>query len=278
MFSKKTAMVVGIGLLIAVNLMALSVSASRRYYFAGPANVAVSFTGPFQEIAAHAIRFASEIWHHYFYLVTVAQTNDRLEQALKGTAQFQNQCMELALSNQRLRHLLNFKVKSPRPLIAAEVIGRDPSPWFKSVTIDKGASEGVTRGAPVVMAEGIVGMVTDAANHFAKVLLIIDQNSAVDVLLQESRARGVSKGASINQCSLDYVLRKYDVTAGDRVVSSGLDGVFPKGLRVGAVEKVVKKNSGVFQEVYVRPFVDFEKLEEVMVLLPEPTDLRDVGR
>lgn len=271
-------MVVGVGLLIAVNLMALSVSASRRYYFAGPANVAVSFTGPFQEIAAHAIRFASEIWHHYFYLVAVARTNDRLEAALKGAAQYQNQCMELALSNQRLRYLLNFKEKNPRPLIAAEVIGRDPSPWFKSVTIDKGVSEGVARGAPVVMAEGVVGMVTDAANHYAKVLLIIDQNSAVDVLLQKNRARGVSKGASVDRCSLDYVLRKYEVDVGDAVISSGLDGVFPKGLRVGTVEKVIKKNAGVFQTVYIKPFVDFEKLEEVMVLLPRATDLRDVGR
>ncbi len=278
MVSKKLAMWVGIGFLIAVNLMALSVSASRRYYFTGPANIAISFTGPFQEIATRAIRFTSGIWHHYFYLVTVAQTNDRLEAALRGATQFRNQCMELALSNQRLRHLLNFKEKNPRPLLAAEVIGRDPSPWFKSVTIDKGTSEGVTAGAPVVMADGIVGMVTDASNHYAKVLLIIDQNSAVDVLLQENRARGVSKGASVDECRLDYVLRKYKIAAGDIVVSSGLDGVFPKGLRVGSVEKVVKRNAGVFQKVYVKPFVDFDKLEEVMVVLPRPADLRDVGR
>ncbi len=278
MVSKKTATVVGIGLLIAVNLMALSVSASRRYYFAGPANVAISFTGPFQEIAAHAIRFASDIWHHYFYIVSVARTNDRLEAALKGATQYQNQCMELALSNQRLRDLLNFKEGTPRSLLAAEVIGRDPSPWFKSITINKGLSEGIDRGAPVVMAGGVVGMVTDAANHYAKVLLIIDQNSAVDVLLQEERARGVSKGASVDRCRLDYVLRKYDVSVGDTVVSSGLDGVFPKGLRVGAVEKVMKRNAGVFQSIYIKPFVDFEKLEEVMVMLPLPEDLRNVGR
>jgi rod shape-determining protein MreC len=278
MVSKKTAMVVGIAFLIAVNLMALSVSASRRYYFAGPANVAISFTGPFQEIAAHAIRFASDIWHHYFYLVTVAATNERLEKALRGATRYQNQCMELALSNQRLRNLLDFKRESPRPLLAAEVIGRDPSPWFKSVTIDKGLSEGVAPGAPVVMGGGVVGMVTDAGNHYARVLLIIDQNSAVDVLLQEERARGVSRGASVDRCRLDYVLRKYEVEVGDAVISSGLDGVFPKGLRVGVVEKVSKLNAGVFQTIYITPFVDFEKLEEVMVVMPPPKDLRDVGR
>lgn len=270
-------MAVGVGFLIAVNLMALSVSASRRYYFVGPANIVISFAGPFQEIAARAIGFASDVWHHYFYLVAVAHTNDRLEAALKGATQYQNQCMELALSNQRLRRLLDFKEKSPRPLLAAEVVARDPSAWFKSVTIDKGRSEGVSKGLPVVMAGGVVGMVTDAANHYARVLLIIDQNSAVDVLLQEDRARGVSKGSAVDRCRLDYVLRKYDVEIGDVVVSSGLDGVFPKGLRVGKVEMVQKQNSGVFQDIYIKPFVDFEKLEEVMVLLPTPENHSDMG-
>ena len=156
-------------------------------------------------------------------------------------------------------------------VLAAEVIGKDPSPWFKTVTIDKGSADGVARGLPVVISEGIAGLVTDVTYSYAKVLLIIDQNSAVDALIQRSRARGVIKGGFSKRCFLKYVLRKYDIGIGDVVVSSGLDGVFPKGLRIGYVSSVVKQKAGIFQEITVMPYINFEKLEEVLILLDPPT-------
>jgi rod shape-determining protein MreC len=123
----------------------------------------------------------------------------------------------------------------------------------------------------VVISEGIAGLVTDVTYSYAKVLLIIDQNSAVDALIQRSRARGVIKGGFSNRCFLKYVLRKYDISIGDVVVSSGLDGVFPKGLRIGYVSSVVKQKAGIFQEITVMPYINFEELEEVLVLLGPPT-------
>jgi len=118
-----------------------------------------------------------------------------------------------------------------------------------------------------VVPKGIAGQVTDVSANYSKVLLIIDHNSAVDALVQNDRARGIIQGDAAGQCLFKYVLRKHDIKIGDIVVSSGLDGVFPKGLAVGYVSAVVKPKSGIFQEVTVIPYVDFEKLEEVLIVL-----------
>jgi rod shape-determining protein MreC len=149
----------------------------------------------------------------------------------------------------------------------------DPSPWFRSIMIDKGFSDGIRKGFPVVVPEGVTGQIIEVTKHYSKVLLLTDRNSAVDSLVQKTRARGIIRGSSEQLLSFQYVLRKYEIHKGDTVISSGLDGVFPKGLRVGRVQDIVRKNSSIFQEVSVIPFVDFEKLEEVMVILS--TGLKD---
>ena len=112
----------------------------------------------------------------------------------------------------------------------------------------------------------LVGVVVEASGHYAKVLLLIDPNSAVDALVQSTRARGIVKGAGEGVCVFDYVLRKHAVSVGDTVVSSGLDGIFSKGLRVGRVSEIVRQNAGIFQKVSVTPYVDFEILEEVFII------------
>jgi len=112
--------------------------------------------------------------------------------------------------------------------------------------------------------------VVDVSSRYSKVMLIIDRNSSVDALVQRTRARGIIKGEASGHCLFKYVLRKDDVRAGDKIVASGLDGVFPKGLPVGDVKEVIRRTSGVFQEVRVVPYIDFEKLEEVLVILNPP--------
>jgi len=137
--------------------------------------------------------------------------------------------------------------------------------------IDKGKTEGMRKGLPVVIPEGIAGIITDVSNHHSKVLLIVDQNSAIDAISQGTRARGIIKGNAFNQCLFKYVLRKHEIKKGDIIISSGLDGVFPKGFRIGEVSGISQKNSDViFQEIIVTPYVDFEKLEEVFVVLNPP--------
>jgi rod shape-determining protein MreC len=266
MFSRKMVLMVGVMVLIAVNIIVLSVS-SKRFTSFGIERIAISFISPFQELVTRATRFTRDIWYQYFYLVTVTRQNQILSNRLNQALEKNNQWQETELANARLRDLLDFEKTISEMVVAAEVIGKDPSAWFKTLIIDKGKADGLTRGLPVVMPQGIAGQVVEVSNHYAKVMLIIDRNSAVDALVQRTRARGVIKGESTDRCHLDFVLRKNDVRVGDSVVSSGLDGVYPKGLRVGFVSEVIEHDADIFHEVIVTPYVDFEKLEEVLVVM-----------
>ncbi len=267
MFSKKMLLIVGAIVLIVVNITILYISGSR-YSSSGFGRVAIFFVAPLQEAVTDSVSFAKGIWNHYFYLVSVAQENDNLKKELSRAVAKNSQYNEVELSNQRLRNLLNFKETTTSKVLAAEVISVDPSSWFKAVIIDKGSLDGVERGLPVVIRQGIAGQVVDVSSRYSKIMLIIDRNSSVDAMVQRTRARGIIKGeATAGHCLFKYVLRKDDVRVGDTIVASGLDGVFPKGLPIGDVKEVVRRNSGVFQEVRVVPYIDFEKLEEVLVLL-----------
>jgi len=266
MFSRKMVLIIGFIVLIAVNIIGLSVTSRRSTTF-GIERIAISAIAPFQELVTRSLRFARDIWRHYFYLVSVARENHVLMDQLSQAVQNKNQWLETELANVRLRDLIDFQRNISERVVAAEVIGKDPSAWFKTVIIDKGEADGLTRGLPVVIPQGIVGQVIEVSNHYSKVMLILDSNSAVDSLVQRTRARGVVKGESTDQCGLDYVLRKNDVRIGDTIVSSGLDGVYPKGLRLGFVSQVIEHDADIFHEVIITPFVDFEKLEEVLVIL-----------
>lgn len=267
MFSRKMMMIVGLVIVLAVNIIILSINSRQESTSHGVGGVAISLIGPFQKMVTGTLRFTRQLWSHYFNLASTAQENDRLRQLLREDGARAHRFSEIDAANNRMRSLLGFQQAMDRKVIAAEVIGKDPSPWFKTVIIDKGRRDGLTKGLPVVMPEGVVGQITEVAAGYAKVLLIIDQNNAVDALVQRTRARGIVTGETTGQCRFKYVLRKHDVQVGDILISSGLDGVFPKGLEVGAVTGVMRRNSGIFQEVSVVPFVNFEQLEEVLIVL-----------
>ena len=259
-------MIVGLIVLISINIIILSVNTKQSHPSYGLGQVALSLLGPFQEVVTYSVRFLKGIWAHYFNLVSASIENAKLREKLNQALEDRNLYKETLLANIRYRNLLNFKQYMAKPVLAAEVIGRDPSSWFKTIVVNKGKEDGVYEGAPVVVPEGIVGLVVEVASKYAKVLLIIDQNSAVDGLVQRTRSRGVIQGDPSGECNFKYVLRKDDIIVGDTVVSSGLGGVFPKGLRIGQVSEIVKLNAGIFQEIIVTPYVDFEKLEEVLIV------------
>jgi rod shape-determining protein MreC len=267
MFSKKTLLIVGIIILIAVNVTILSISGKRRNSSYESGQVTIFLVAPFQEAITRSIRTVRDIWRHYFFLVAVAKENEALKKELSIAREKNRQLAEIELSNHRLRNLLNFQRNVTNRVLAAEVIGKDPSPWFKTIIIDKGSFDGVEKGLPVMIPEGIVGQVIEVSSRQAKVLLMIDANSAVDALVQRTRSRGLIKGTLGGRCLFKYVLRKHDIRIGDTVISSGLDGVYPKGLQIGTVSGVVRRNAGIFQEVTVTPYVDFEKIEEVLVAI-----------
>jgi rod shape-determining protein MreC len=270
MFSKKTVLIlVGI-LLVTVNIILLAIT-TRRPPAAGVGRVMMAFAAPFQGLATRAANAVEGVWRDYFFLVSVSRENQQLKQQLGQAVQGSVQQHELAKENNRLRELLGFKRSLSGPAIAAQVIGKDPSAWFKTVILDKGGTDGVQRGLPAVTSRGVVGQVVEASSYQSRLLLIIDRNSAADALVQRTRARGIVKGTSGDECYLDYVMPEDDVRVGDLVISSGFDGVYPKGLLMGTVTAVNFQGADFFKEVRIAPAVDFDKLEEVLIILkPQP--------
>ncbi len=229
--------------------------------------VIVEVTAPFQKVITGIARRVQSLWRDYFYLVGVREENRKLRRALDALTLENNRYRELLTTHQRLQELLRFKQSHATAAVAAQVIGVDPSGWFKSVIIDKGTRDGLRVDMPVVSSAGVVGKTVTVSPDYAKVLLIIDQNSAVDALVQRSRDRGMVKGLAREFCRLDYVLKSTDVKTGDLVITSGLGGVFPKGLALGRILTIRDAPGELFREIVLETAVDFSKLEEVLVVL-----------
>lgn len=231
--------------------------------------VIIEITAPFQNFFKKTINGTRGFWSKYFGLVNTHNENDRLRKEIDILRMENSNYTELLASYQRLQELLQFKETINQQVLAAQVIGWDPTGWFKSVIIDKGIRSGLKVNMPVVNANGVVGRLVSVSNNYAKVLLIIDQNSAVDCIIQRSRDNGIIKGVSSKSCKLDYVLKTSDVLVGDIVVTSGLGRVFPKGVPVGEVLEVEDLPGELFKVVKVAPMVDFTKLEELLIILKE---------
>jgi rod shape-determining protein MreC len=235
-------------------------------------SLVVGITSPVQKVVWGIIGGVGSVWRGYFYLVGLEKENKALKRELQELKLQMNRYREADLANERLRALLNFKKSIATPLLPAQLVAFDPSGWFQTILIDKGRNDGVVQDMAVVSAEGLVGRVIGVGNRHAKVLLILDGNSAVDAYIQRSRARGVLVGLGRELCLLKYVQRNEDVQMGDQVISSGMGGVFPKGLLVGTVQEVVRGSSGLFQRVEVEPAVNFSRLEEVLVVIQPPPE------
>lgn len=231
--------------------------------------IIVELVAPLQKTIQQTIHITEGVWLKYFGLINVRDENRQLNKEIDALRMENNQYRELITTNRRLQKLFQFKETLGYPVLAVQVIGRDPTGWFKSVIIDKGAKSGLKINMAVVNAGGVVGRLVSVSPNYAKVLLIIDQNSAVDCIIQRSRERSIVKGFTSKICKLDYVVKTSDVVVGDKVITSGMGRVFPKGLPVGEVIEVGSRPGELFKDIKIRPMVDFSKLEELLVILKE---------
>ncbi len=227
----------------------------------------ISVSSPIVWTVSRTDNFFSSIWDNYLYLVDVEKDNRKLRETTKILNRRLVESREAALENERLKKLIGLREKLAAPSIAATVISEDDSPWFKTITIDRGVRDGVREDQPVVVPAGVVGRVVKAAGNSSRVLLLTDHASSISAVVQRSRARGIVKGKGGNMCSLEFSERGEDVRIGDLVLSSGIGGVFPKGLPIGEVTMVKKGSYGIFQIVDIRPFAYIPRLEEVLVVL-----------
>ena len=265
MFSRKLIIFVGLALFIAINFIAMTMSNKDTLPTSGIERLFISITSPFQMAVTKTIHFTRNIWDTYFMSIVAVKENIELKKQLGETVEIRNRYEELELENIRLKKFVNFTSAKPNTYVAAQIIARDPSPWFKTIMIDKGTKDGLVKGSPVLVPEGIVGQIIKVAKNYSRVLLITDRNSAVDSLVQNSRVRGMVKGNNEDNCSFVYTLRKEEVKEGEMIISSGLDQVFPKGMKIGKIIKVTKIHSQLFQDITLETSVDFNKIEEVLV-------------
>lgn len=227
-------------------------------------------TGPAQKVFTSMAAYVNLFKDDYVGLISVRDENKRLWQELQESRENANKNREALATNARLRKLLAFKESTNSPMLAARIVGKDPSLWFRTVVVDRGSSDGAVKGMPVVNGDGIVGQVFTVSPNFSKILLAIAPSSAIDVLIQKSRVRGILKGTGSLSYTLDYVLKTVDVQEGDHVVTAGYGGLFPTGMPVGVVSKVIRKRRGMFLEIEVTPAVDFLTLENLLIMEQQP--------
>jgi rod shape-determining protein MreC len=230
--------------------------------------IALSVLMPLQQAIAHLAQQLDGFWQGYVNLLHVRQENVRLQHQVDMLQGQLTHYQEAYLQQQRLRELLGFRTLAYPQAVPAEVIGIDPSSWSEVVTINKGTWHNLRKDLAVATHQGLVGRTVEVAPHYATVLLITDRRSAVDALIQRTRARGIAVGKSRRLCELRYVDLHTDIQVGDTVVTSGLGEVYPKGLLIGTVAAIHSKPQGLFHDIEVQPVVDLAKLEEVLVLVP----------
>ena len=252
---------------ILLSLILLSLSIGKGQGWNPAEKLAIEITAPFQKIFVGTISTARDIWKNYFFLAETRQENLRLNQKIDLLEIENSRYQELLLTNQRLQQLLKFQENTEETFLPARVIGWDSSVLFKSIIIDKGENDGLKINMPVVNSKGVVGRTISVSPNYAQVLLVTDQNSAVDGLVQQSRCRGMLKGRGLSECSFDYVIKACDIETGDAIVTSGLGSVFPKGLYLGTVKKIKDSPDRLFKDVMVVSAVDCSKLEEILVIL-----------
>ena len=265
--SRRNSLFIFITLLLLFALVLMSLRAKQRKGVEFFDALLMEICFPLQKASTLTIKTARGIFQKYVFLVNLERENRMLKQKIAELQEENNRAKEMQLAIERLKQLHQFREKNSLSIIGAEVIGQDPSSWFKSVTIDKGERDGVKKGMAVISAAGVIGQILKTASHYATVLLITDYNSAIDSIVQRTRAKAIVEGEGENRCQLKYLLRTEEVAVGDAVITSGLAGNFPKGLTVGEIKKVDKKGHGVFQYAELVPSVDLTKLEEVFVVM-----------
>jgi len=216
----------------------------------------------------------SGIWSEYVDLRGARRKNAELEERATRLQMELQKLEESRIQNDRLRALLDLKDGMGVPSRAASVIGNNSRGISRTLLLDRGSRDGLAPNMPVVSAQGVVGRVWTTSPSVAKIQMITDVDAGTAVLVQRTRVQGILLGRGSDLCTLEYVSLHDDVQKGDLLVTSGLDGIYPRGLPVGRVE-TVGPGRGILRSITVQPRVEFNRLEEVLVLLRSDIPLPD---
>ncbi|MBI3490421.1 MAG: rod shape-determining protein MreC [Acidobacteria bacterium] len=242
-----------------------------------PVLEAVTF-GIFSEIqrgVSTAVSGTLRVWNGYVGLRHLKVENEELKRRLAAAEMAAQEQRAQADRARGLQQLLDLRDRANLQTAAAEIIGAAATPDFRTVTIDKGTRDGLRPDMAVIAPAGVVGRIVVPSARAAKVQLLIDRNAAAGAIVERSRAQGVIVGGGDERLRMEYVSEVFDVVVGDLVMTSGIDGIYPKGFAIGRVE-TVEKSGSAYKRITVKPAVDFSALENVLVVVT-PTAAREAS-
>ena len=255
--------------LLIISLTIISYSASRITEIGFLRKVAIEIVSPFTDVVNISIKGMTDFWRRYLLLVELEKENRRLHEEKTVLSEQLNTYREGYYEGIRLRKMLELKDALPYKSLAARVVDNKSDALFKTILINRGTADGLLAGYPVLSAQGVVGKIIESSWHYSRVLLLSDKNSNIDAVIQRNRAHGILQGTGMLRYHLKYIPRSEEILPGDTLLSSGMAGLFPKGLILGTVIKAYRQEHELFQKIDVMPSVDFSKLEEVLILIPE---------
>ncbi len=258
--------------LFVLSAQLMSVSVANPKVARVGSELVVGFVSPLLKLQHESIESVKYLWNRYLWLVNVEGDKKDLENRVKELESMNSRLLEYQNENIRLRNILHYSEELSLQGVVASVIGSDHSNWFKTLVLDKGSNSGLEEGLAVVSGNAVVGQVVSVSSKSSKVLLLVDTSSAIDTIIQSNRMWGIAEGKGLNKSlRLNYVEKsaEKDVSVGDRIITSGLDGVYPKGLLVGVIESVDFKSSSLFYDIKLIPAVNAKQVENVFVVMPE---------
>ncbi|MBL8143142.1 MAG: rod shape-determining protein MreC [Acidobacteria bacterium] len=268
-----------LGVVVLAHVILISTQVNTRTGRSAFDAVVFGVFGEAQRLVASLSGSVSSLWARYVALRGVREENAALRAQLSTIEIRLQEQRALALRAERLQALLDLRQTLGQRTVAAQIIAGDATAYFRTVTIDRGTNDGVATDAAVISPRGVVGRVVGhPAARAARVQLLVDRNAGIGAVIERSRAGGVVVGDEGQMLRMEYVSNLADVRPGDLVVSSGLDGIYPKGFVIGEVVSA-ERGAGLYHAIRLRPAVDFSTIEEVLVLLDPPagaTDANDI--
>ncbi len=227
---------------------------------------AVAVLSPFQSGVTRVSGAVTGIWNGYVFLFGVRTENRLLREEISQLrSEVQHLREELDRAGSLFQHY-RYQEETGFTGVTGRVIGESPDPWSRTVVLDRGSRDGVQAGMPIVTPEGLAGRVLEVTGRSSVARLIVDRSSQVPVMVDRSRSRAILEGEGSGTCRLKYLGRTEDIREGDLIITSGLAGVFPRGIEVGTVTEVMKKSHGLYQYAKLLPKAPVGRLEDVLIL------------
>jgi len=233
---------------------------------------------PLQNVILGVSNAVGDVWGDYIYLVGVKEENEALKLRVASLEEEKNELTEELALTERLAELLEYKKSVGFDTVAASIQAFNIERWTRTIVINKGSDDGLSKDMSVITPEGVVGRIIEITSGTSRVLLATDLRSDIDVILQRTRIKGIAEGDGADGMILNYIRELDDVRVGDRLVTSGFAGIYPKGLVVGTVVRVRKGKDNFFKDIKVAPSVDTRRIEDVLVVTEAGNGKRLAGR